>query len=135
MSTNADTRGGDLFEVTSAIRNNEIGHNPFLAILALSWDPTERLVKAAADSGADFLIAAPFSPKEILDGIRSLVHNRAQVVVTSDFVGPDRRDGDQRNSTVPLLAVPNSLRDKTMASSMRARSGSGFVRRSTPLAR
>ncbi len=114
MICDADTRGGDLFEVTSAIRNNEIGLNPFLAILALSWDPTERLVKAAANSGADFLIAAPFSPKQILDRIRSLVHNRAPFVVTSDYIGPDRRDDNRRDSTVPLLAVPNSLRDKTM---------------------
>ena len=110
----ADSRGGDLFELTSAIRNNHIGLNPFLAILALSWDPTERLVKEAANSGADFLIAAPFSPKQILDRIHSLVHNRAPFVVTSDYVGPDRRDGDKRDSTVPNLAVPNSLRDKTM---------------------
>ena len=36
----ADSRGGDLFELTSAILNNQIGLNPFLAILALSWDPT-----------------------------------------------------------------------------------------------
>ncbi len=114
MICDADTCGGDLFEVTSAIRNNEIGLNPFLAILALSWDPTERLVQAAANSGADFLIAAPFSPKQILDRIHSLVYNRAPFVVTSDYVGPDRRDGDQRESTAPLLAVPNSLRDKTM---------------------
>ena len=110
----ADSRGGDLFELTSAIRNNQIGLNPFLSILALSWDPTERLVRDAANSGADFLIAAPFSPKQILDRIRSLVYNRAPFVVTSDYVGPDRRDGDQRESAAPLLAVPNSLRDKIM---------------------
>jgi DNA-binding response OmpR family regulator len=110
----ADVRGGDLFEVTSAIRNNEIGLNPFVAILALSWDPTERLVKEAANSGADFLIAAPFSPKQILDRIRSLVYNRAPFVVTDDYVGPDRRDGDARKSTVPLMQAPNSLRDKAL---------------------
>lgn len=110
----ADSRGGDLFELTSAIRNNQIGLNPFLAILALSWDPTETLVRDAANSGADFLIAAPFSPKQILDRIRSLVYNRAPFVVTSEYVGPDRRDGDRRGSTAPLMAVPNSLRDKTM---------------------
>ncbi len=108
-----DPRGGDLFKITNAIRNNEIGRNPFLAIVALSWDPTERLVRDAADSGADFLIAAPFSPKQILDRIRSLVHNRAPFVVTSEYVGPDRRDG-ARESTAALLEVPNSLRDKTL---------------------
>jgi len=110
----ADSRGGDLFELTSAIRNNRIGLNPFMAILALSWDPTEKLVKDAANSGADYLIAAPFSPKQILDRIRSLVYNRASFVITSEYIGPDRRDGGTRDSTAPQLDVPNSLRDKTL---------------------
>ncbi len=110
----ADARGGDLFKLTGAIRNNEIGQNPFLAILALSWDPTAQLVRDAADSGADLLIAAPFSPKQILDRIRSLVYNRAPFVVTSDYVGPDRREDDAREPKSPLLEVPNSLRDKTL---------------------
>jgi DNA-binding response OmpR family regulator len=110
----ADARGGDLFEITRSIRNNEIGLNPFPAILALSWDPTERLVREAANSGADFLIAAPFSPKQILDRIRSLVYNRAPFVVTSDYVGPDRRDGEARDSSATHLEVPNSLRDKAL---------------------
>ncbi len=110
----ADARGGDLFEITKAIRNNEIGLNPFPAILALSWDPTEQLVREAANSGADFLIAAPFSPKHILDRIRSLVYNRAPFVVTGDYVGPDRRDGEARDSSATHLEVPNSLRDKAL---------------------
>lgn len=109
----AGVRSGDLFKLTSAIRNNEVGQNPFMAILALSWDPTERLVRDAANSGADFLIAAPFSPKQIIDRVRSLVFNRAPFVVTSDYVGPDRRDGSERDNTAPRLEVPNSLRDKT----------------------
>ena len=110
----ADSRGGDLFELTSAIRNNRIGLNPFLAILALSWDPTEKLVKEAVNSGADYLIAAPFSPKQILDRIRSLVYNRAPFVITSEYIGPDRRDGGKREYTTPILVAPNSLRDKIM---------------------
>lgn len=109
-----DARGGDLFKMSSAIRNNEIGQNPFVAILALSWDPTERLVREAANCGADFLIAAPFSPKQILDRIRSLVFNRASFVVTSDYLGPDRRDGVEREPSAPMLEVPNSLRDKAL---------------------
>ncbi len=110
----ADVRGGGLFKMTSAIRNNELGLNPFIAILALSWDPTERLVREASNSGADFLIAAPFSPKQILDRIQALVHKRAPFVVTSDYVGPDRRDDDDREAPTELLDVPNSLRDKTL---------------------
>lgn len=110
----ADVRGGDLFELTSAIRNHELGQNPFVAIVALSWDPTEHQVREAANSGADFLIAAPFSPKQILDRIRSLVYNRAPFVVTSDYVGPDRRDDGRRDPGAPMIEVPNSLREKTL---------------------
>ena len=106
-------KGGDVFRMLSAIRHHEIGNNPFIAIIAISWDPTAKLVDQFAGSGADYLVAAPFSPKQIIDRIRAIVHHRTPFVVTSDYIGPDRRDGG-RGTELPLIDVPNSLRAKVL---------------------
>lgn len=108
----AEPRGGDVLKMIHSIRHNELGQNPFLAIIAISWDPTQSLVDKVSNSGADFLLAAPFSPQQIFDRIKSLVHNRTPFIVTSDYVGPDRRYKDRAQSTIPLIDVPNSLRQK-----------------------
>lgn len=106
-------KGGDVFRMLSAIRHNEIGNNPFIAIIAISWDPTAKLVDQFAGSGADYLVAAPFSPQQIIDRIRAIVYNRTPFVVTSDYIGPDRRDPG-RGAELPLIEVPNSLRAKVL---------------------
>lgn len=110
----ADLGSGEIFKMFHAIRHNEIGQNPFLAIIAISWDPTESLVEEVVNSGADFLIAAPFAPQQILDRIKSMVHTRGPFIVTSDYVGPDRRGNEDRDSNIPLIDVPNSLREKAL---------------------
>ncbi|MEX2455607.1 MAG: hypothetical protein WD470_12935 [Rhodospirillaceae bacterium] len=100
--------------IFSGIRHNTLGTNPFLCIIAVAWSPRQELVAKVMDSGADLLVAAPISPSLILDRIASLVHSRKPFVVTSDYVGPDRRLLDERDSDVPLIDVPNSLRDKAL---------------------
>jgi response regulator RpfG family c-di-GMP phosphodiesterase len=105
-------------EVFAEIRHNELGTNPFICIIAVAWSPRQPLVNKIVDSGADLLVAAPISPALILDRIFSLVHGRKPFVVTSDYVGPDRRFGDERGDSdreeVELVDVPNSLRDKAI---------------------
>lgn len=99
-------------ELVSAIRHNEAGRNPFLCIIGITWNPTVRDVTKVIDSGVDHLISAPLSPQQILIRIRALARNRAPFVVTSDYVGPDRRRLEREVSKIPLFDVPNSLRDK-----------------------
>ena len=66
------------------------------------------------DSGADVLVAAPVSPALILDRIDSLVNNWKPFVVTSEYIGPDRRFLDNQESEIELINVPNSLREKAL---------------------
>lgn len=108
--------GDEASQVFSAIRHNELGTNPFICIIAVAWSPRQQLVSKVVNSGADLLVAAPISPSLILDRISSLVHSRKPFVVTSDYVGPDRRLTNERGeeSEVPLIDVPNSLRDKAL---------------------
>lgn len=98
----------------SAIRHNELGTNPFICIIGVAWSPKQALVNKVMGSGADVLVAAPISPSLILDRIEALVHSRKPFVVTSDYIGPDRRFLDDRDSDIELVDVPNSLRAKAI---------------------
>lgn len=110
-----DVRDGDLVRLIWAIRHGEVGNNPFVSIIALSWKATGDTVNQILGTGADLIVAAPFSPQQILDRIRSLVHNRKKFAVTTDYIGPDRRDGSGRHTNaLPLIDAPNSLRDKAL---------------------
>ena len=112
MICDAASVGGDVVKTFHSIRHNEIGNKPFIAIIAVTWDPTVVTIDRVANSGADFILAAPFSPQQLLDRINSLVHHRVPFIVTSDYVGPDRRYKSREKSTIPLIDVPNSLREK-----------------------
>lgn len=104
----------DACQTFSAIRHNELGTNPFISIIGVAWSPKQALVNKVMNSGADVLVAAPISPSLILDRIEALVHSRKPFVVTSDYIGPDRRFLDDRESEIELVDVPNSLRAKAL---------------------
>lgn len=83
----SDTRGGDVLGLIHAIRHNEVGRNPFLAVIAISWEPTARNFKLIAESGADYLIAAPFSPHQVFgasDRWSTTVRRSSSPAITSD---------------------------------------------------
>jgi response regulator RpfG family c-di-GMP phosphodiesterase len=101
-------------EMFNNIRHGEIGLNPFVCIIAVAWSPKQPMVNKVVDSGADLLVAAPISPTVILDRIDSLVHNRKPFVVTNDYIGPDRRFLEERESGVEQIDVPNTLRDRAL---------------------
>ena len=72
-------------------------------------------VRRIIASGVDVVVAAPFSPQQIIDRIDTLVHRRKPFLVTSDYVGPDRRhETDMRKTTIPMMEAPNTLRSKAM---------------------
>lgn len=98
----------------AAIRHNELGTNPFICIIGVAWSPKQALVNKVMSSGADVLVAAPISPSLILDRIEALVHSRKPFVVTTDYIGPDRRFLDDRESDIELVDVPNSLKAKAL---------------------
>jgi len=106
------TQDDDIVKTINAVRHQEVGLNPFVAIIAITWEPVADTIRKVAGSGADYILAAPFSPQQIFDRINSLVHNRAPFIVTSDYIGPERREQTREESEIPLIDVPNSLRDK-----------------------
>jgi DNA-binding response OmpR family regulator len=105
--------GGNVFHnFVHALRHYELGGNPFLPLIALSREPTPALVSAVIDSGADDLVPKPISTAHLLKRIEILMMARKPFVVTSEYIGPDRRQVKDRPSDVPLIEVPNSLRAK-----------------------
>ena len=107
-------RGGDILRMLQAIRHNEFGPNPFLGIIAIGWDTTFETVNSVMETGADFFLAAPISPQQILDRIGWLVHNRKPFVVTTEYVGPDRRKSQRALEEGEIIDAPNTLRAKAM---------------------
>ena len=109
-----DLPDGSTSEFINDVRSGNLGMNPFIPIIAVNWDANMESVKPAVDAGVDDLLAAPLSVKALLGRIEGLVKNRKPFVVTSDYIGPDRRRGGRHeaSSEIPLFHVPNTLRDK-----------------------
>jgi CheY-like chemotaxis protein len=111
----AGLRGGDAAEAVHAIRNGELGRNPFVCVLALAWTATQDTVTRLVNAGADHVVAGPIAPQKVIDRIEAMIHRRKPFVVTADYVGPDRRLAPEREpGGAPLVDVPNSLRDKVL---------------------
>ncbi|MBL6946221.1 MAG: hypothetical protein ISR47_06270 [Rhodospirillales bacterium] len=109
-----DWPDGDLGETISAIRHGELGTNPFLAVLGVAKDDESMLSWRARRHGAESILPVPFDSATLGDAMRGICLSRKPFVVTSDYVGPDRRAGSGRESQIPMLDVPNSLRDRAM---------------------
>ncbi len=95
-------------DVVRSIREGELGLNPFVTVLLTSWPRSEAMIRRAVDSGADDLLLRPFSPAQLIERVRHLARTKRPYVVTSDYVGPDRRRSARR-PTADLFDAPNML--------------------------
>ena len=113
MVCDTELPDGDLYDVVYKIRHNELGDNPFILVTALITAPTPKMVKKIFDSGCDDLIPKPISTGLLFERVLNLARNRKPFVVTSDYIGPNRRatlqPGTQQN---PEIEVPNPLKAK-----------------------
>lgn len=104
---------GDLCDLIQNLRHHTVGTNPFVSIIATTWAPEPDSVRRIVQTGVDDLIVKPLSPKTLLQRITGQIEHRKPFVVTSAYIGPDRRGDEDRPSDIELLEVPNSLREKT----------------------
>jgi DNA-binding response OmpR family regulator len=105
----ADT---ELCNSIQSLRQGADGFNPFVVIIVTAWENSKALVTRVLNSGADDLILRPFSTSILGARIKSHVERRKSFVITSDYVGPDRRRDRSRPSNVELFEPPNSLKMK-----------------------
>lgn len=114
--------GGDPIQLVSELRHGKLGVNPYLPVILATWEAEQTTVRRIVDCGADDLLIKPLSTKSLLDRIETVGLNRKPFVVTSDYIGPDRRRAaDRRESNVPLIEVPNPIRAKLTGEAIDAR--------------
>jgi DNA-binding response OmpR family regulator len=113
MVCDTELPDGDLYDLVYKIRHHELGDNPFIVVTALITEPTPKMVKKIFDAGCDDLIQKPISTGLLFERVLNLARNRKPFVVTSDYIGPNRRakprPGTQQN---PEIDVPNPLTAK-----------------------
>ncbi|MEA1677239.1 response regulator [Nitrospirillum sp. BR 11163] len=108
----ADQADGAALRWIHAIRHGLTTLNPFVGAIVMTWNPTQQMMIRFAGSGADDILVKPYSPKQVQDRLINLIENRKKFVVTSDYVGPDRRRSPREGQVVQLIDVPNPPRLK-----------------------
>ena len=95
------------------IREGRVGTNPFLHVVLITWKLEGELVRSALNCGADDLVTRPFSVDFLRARMTAHTQARKPFVVTSDYIGPDRRQGNPRPNSAAQFTVPNTLLSKT----------------------
>lgn len=116
LIADATSTDSDTFKLVQSIRHSQIGANPFIGIIITAFHPTGALLAKVTNCGADSLLVKPIAFRQIKDRIDRLIEQPRNFVVTSDFIGPDRRKSPRDGSSIPLLEVANTLRMKATSS-------------------
>ncbi|MCB2101604.1 MAG: hypothetical protein KDE22_12080 [Rhodobacterales bacterium] len=114
----AEFPDGSPADLVHAMRHNNVGCNPFLPIITFTDLPSDLLVSQVIDAGSDDVLVMPFSVEQMNRRVTTLVLSRKPFVVTSDYVGPDRRRDEarpaKRADMDTLFDVPNPLRARAL---------------------
>ncbi|MCH7957623.1 MAG: response regulator [Proteobacteria bacterium] len=113
MICDTELPDGDLYDLVYKIRHHELGDNPFIVVTALITAPTPKTVRKIFDAGCDDLIPKPISTGLLFERVLNLARNRKPFVVTSDYIGPNRRAKPRPGTQqIPEIDVPNPLNVK-----------------------
>ena len=104
-------------ELSAAIQQLRQGgsacENPFIVIIVTAWEKSTSLINRVVNSGADDLLLRPFSTALLGQRIEAHIERRKGFVITTDYVGPDRRRDEARpGPTAEIFTPPNSLKMK-----------------------
>jgi DNA-binding response OmpR family regulator len=108
----AQGQAEDLCALIQQMRQGGAGYNPFVVIIVTAWEKNTALINRVVSSGADDLLLRPFSTALLGQRIETHVDRRKGFVITTEYVGPDRRRDNSRASNVELFEPPNSLKMK-----------------------
>lgn len=100
-----------VFDFIRDIRHNRLGANPFVLITTLVAPDHAGAVKLAMQAGTDDIIIKPVKEEQLLQRLKRVTMNRAAFVVTSDYLGPDRR-AKNRPSAIRRINVLNTMLEK-----------------------
>ncbi len=92
------------------LRQGALTHHPLPIVIPLLTASEGEYVRKVIDCGPDDLLQLPVSPGQLLTRLAVLAEKRKSFVVTSDYIGPDRRQNNRPGTMViPLIEVPNPL--------------------------
>ncbi|MBT3239001.1 MAG: response regulator [Rhodospirillaceae bacterium] len=101
---------GSLCELIHDVRHGVTGDNPFTLAIALVAKPDTEIVRNAVNSGADDIIIKPVNPDDLHQRLLALSRVRKPFVVTSEYIGPDRRSNGRKDGVqIPHIKAPNPL--------------------------
>lgn len=120
LISSSELEGNDTGFLVSEMRNQRLGPNPFLVVIALLANAEPDYVKKVIDSGADDLLLTPIQPDQLILRIEKLIRSRKPFVVTHDYTGPDRRTKARAFEThsAPMVEVPNPLKFRAEATNL-----------------
>ena len=102
--------GADFMPPTiQKLRQGRLKHHPLPIIIALLVSSEGDYIRKAINSGPDDLLQLPVVPGQLLARLAVAAEQpRKPFIVTSDYVGPDRRTANRPDTfSMPLLEVPN----------------------------
>jgi response regulator RpfG family c-di-GMP phosphodiesterase len=100
-----------------AIRQGQMGDNPFIVVIATTWRRDGSIIGQVLNSGADDLVARPVSTTTLGERIRLLTERRKGFVVTTDYIGPDRRRNARADeASAECVEAPNPLKFRMLES-------------------
>jgi CheY-like chemotaxis protein len=102
----------ELCATIQQLRQGSAGHNPFIVIIVTAWEKNTAMINRVVSSGADDLLLRPFSTALLGSRIETHIERRKGFVITTEYVGPDRRKDSGRPSDAELFEPPNSLKMK-----------------------
>ncbi|MCR9175357.1 MAG: response regulator [Alphaproteobacteria bacterium] len=105
---------GEGEKIVRDLRMDRLGEfaNPFMPVVMTSWDNDDGPVRAALSTGADDLLIFPIPMGTLRKRVEVLAHKRKPFIVTSDYIGPERRKDPNRTSEIPYFEPPNTLGQK-----------------------
>ena len=108
----ADDLDPSLYSIVRDIRHFKLGRNPFILISLMVSGEKDDNVKRAILAGADDVLIKPVSPGKMIERIARMAANRLPFIVTTDYVGPERRRQTDRPSKIRQLQVVNTFQAK-----------------------
>ncbi|MSQ87503.1 MAG: response regulator [Alphaproteobacteria bacterium] len=110
---------GDVFGFVRDIRHSKLGDNPFLMVTTLVDADQAAAVRKAMQAGTDDIIIKPLKEDQLLQRLKRVTVNRQAFVVTSDYLGPDRR-AKGRPTSIRRIQVLNTMLEKASGKDIQA---------------
>lgn len=113
----ADSLGGGVFKLFKGVRHMLVGKNPFMTMFCALAPEHIDGAKLALRAGVDSILVQPVPAKDVTDRVRAVSRVDTPYVVTSEYIGPDRRAAD-RSSALRRFYVPQTLLSKLRGQSI-----------------